>query len=136
MKHWMLTIAAGAALAGLGAMLADALFADSRSRFTVVRPWVEDGDTFHGAGQTIRLWGIDAPERGAPPGDTATDFLAALLEKGVPLTCWRVETDHYGRTVARCETARGEDLACELVRLGVAQDWPRYSRGFYADCAP
>ncbi len=28
MKHWMMTIAAGAALAGLGAMLADALFAD------------------------------------------------------------------------------------------------------------
>ena len=33
---------------------------------------------------------------------------------------------------ARCFAA-GHDLAGEMVRNGYALDWPRYSKGFYAD---
>ena len=38
-----------------------------------------------------------------------------------------------GRPVVRCE-AEGRDIACEMVRMGHATDWPLYSKGAYARC--
>ena len=40
--------------------------------------------------------------------------------------------DRYGRTVARC-SVDGRDLGAEMVRLGWAVDFPRYSKGFYRE---
>ena len=42
-----------------------------------------------------------------------------------------LEVDHHGRTVARCMLADGRDLSAEMVKLGLALDWPRYSGGAY-----
>jgi endonuclease YncB( thermonuclease family) len=93
-----------------------------------------DGDTFEAAsGEVVRLWGIDAPERGEAGADAATAALAGLLARGA--TCQRRGTDRYGRTVARCTGPAG-DIACALVAAGHATDWPRYSGGHYASCAP
>lgn len=101
---------------------------------------VVDGDGLKIGAVSIRLWGIDAPEleqtceaegRETPCGEDARFLLGALVMAG-DLRCETKDTDRYGRAVARCFAA-GHDLAGEMVRNGYALDWPRYSKGFYAD---
>jgi endonuclease YncB( thermonuclease family) len=100
-----------------------------------------DGDTLEIHGTRIRLWGIDAPEssqlcRGADSlqyrcGAKAANDVAAFID-GRPVNCKPVTIDRYGRTVASCAVS-GVDLADWLVRQGLALDWPRYSKGHYAE---
>lgn len=92
-----------------------------------------DGDTLRQGDLRVRLFGIDAPERSDPLGPAATRALRALIA-GQTLTCDNMGTDRYGRTVARCDLPDGRDVACELVAMGMARDWPRYSNGVYAGC--
>ena len=92
-----------------------------------------DGDTYKLNGQSYRIWGIDAPERSDPDGPDATAALRSLIA-GQTLTCDVVDTDRYRRQVVRCTLPDGRDPACEMVRLGHARDWPKYSRGFYEVC--
>lgn len=98
-----------------------------------------DGDGFRLNGKRIRLWGVDAPElrqtceRGPLPypcGEEAREVLGALLQGGA-VKCQAVDQDRYGRAVARC-AVNGRDLGGELVRLGWAVDFRRYSKGSYA----
>ncbi|MFJ1291200.1 thermonuclease family protein [Paracoccus yeei] len=95
-----------------------------------------DGDTLRldspGKDLRLRLWGINAPEAKAPGGVEASRALARLVENRV-LACDLMDVDRYGRPVVRCE-AGGRDLACDMVRMGHAADWPLYSKGTYADC--
>ena len=91
-----------------------------------------DGDTFKIDGHRIRLFGIDAPERSEIGGTAATLALQGLLDRGV--TCQAVDVDRYGRTVAICFLDDGTDIACALVAMGHADDWPRYSGGRYGGC--
>ena len=100
---------------------------------------VIDGDGLRINGQTVRLWGIDAPElrqtcqqggKGYACGELARDALQRAVGGSLP-RCEAVSTDRYGRTVARCFVA-GRDLAAVMVADGWAVDWPRYSRGAYA----
>jgi endonuclease YncB( thermonuclease family) len=102
---------------------------------------VIDGDTLEIHGQRIRLSGIDAPESdqlcrgddslqyrcGAKSANALDDHIA-----GRPVSCEGIGRDQYGRTVAVCSIS-GEDMAAWLVRNGLAFDWPRYSKGRYAD---
>ncbi|RAI32542.1 thermonuclease family protein [Rhodoplanes serenus] len=106
------------------------------------RSRVIDGDTIDVDGRRIRLWGIDAPEgaqqcardgRAYPCGDEAAEALAALIGGAEP-RCEPRDRDRYGRTVATCYVTRAGvrvDLAAELVALGWALDFGRYSRGAY-----
>jgi endonuclease YncB( thermonuclease family) len=55
----------------------------------------------------------------------------AGLVTGRDLRCEDRGRDRYGRTVAQCFAGR-RDIAAEMVRQGRAEDWPRYSKGFYA----
>ncbi|SIO36146.1 nuclease homologue [Rhodovulum sp. ES.010] len=96
---------------------------------------IVDGDTLSAGDTGIRLWGIDAPERGEDGAAAATAALADLAGAG-PLRCEVKDVDPYRRIVARCVTPDGRDLACELVAQGHARDWPRYSGGAYAGCDP
>ncbi len=41
------------------------------------------------------------------------------------------EQDAHGRTVARCYLPDGRDLSAEMVKLGLAIDWPKFSEGQY-----
>lgn len=91
---------------------------------------VIDGDTFDarladGRRVRIRVFGIDAPERGEPFSDVARRRARALLfDKDVTLT--PVDTDRYGRTVARV-TVDGADFAEAMVGEGLARHYRRYS---------
>lgn len=96
---------------------------------------VTDGDTLKSGGVGVRLWGIDAAEMSAPAGPAARAALGRLTG-GATLRCEVRDIDRYRRIVARCALPDGRDLACEMVRAGHARDWPRYSGGAYAGCAP
>jgi endonuclease YncB( thermonuclease family) len=102
---------------------------------------VIDGDTLEIHGTRIRLWGIDAPEssqlcRGEDSlpyrcGAKAANELDAFIAHR-PVSCVPASRDVYGRTVATC-SVDSVDLGDWLVRTGLAFDWPRYSKGKYAD---
>lgn len=98
---------------------------------------VGDGDSLHVGEVSVRLFGIDAPERGqdcdldGQPwacGIWARDLLAKVTA-GQTLRCRAVETDRYGRTVATCEAAAG-DLGRLMVLSGAASAYTRYSRRY------
>lgn len=94
---------------------------------------VTDGDTIRCGGERIRLLAIDAPElpghcqgrRRCAPGNpyTSTESLrSAMLGR---LTIDRVGKDHYGRTLARVASTKG-DLSCWQLANGQAiyrSDW-------------
>ena len=87
-------------------------------------------------GERIRLFGIDAPERGQSCGPlacgkAATEALADILSAG-PVRCTRVNTDRYGRTVARCKSG-GVDVNREMVRHGIVWAYRQYSEDYHRD---
>lgn len=97
---------------------------------------VIDGDTLDLAGERIRLFGIDTPERGQSCGPlacgrAATEALADILSAGA-VRCTRVNTDRYGRTVARCKAGR-IDVNREMVRRGMAWAYRQYGDDYIAD---
>lgn len=102
---------------------------------------VTDGDSLKIDGNRVRLWGIDAPELGQrcawrdqpfDCGRAAKDQLGKLVAGG-QVECEPVDRDRDrdGRTVARC-TVDSRDLAAEMVRLGWALDYRKYSGGAYS----
>ncbi len=103
------------------------------------RAWVIDGDTLQVAGERVRLFGIDAPERyqDCRDGDgqdyicgrAAMRALIGLIGR-TPVTCTPLEHDRYDRDVALCMVA-GRDLSEAMVRAGQAIELARFSRGRY-----
>ena len=89
-----------------------------------------DGDTIVIQKTQIRLFGIDAPELEHPYGQKAKWALVSLC-KGQTVSAEITERDHYGRTVARCYLEDGRDLSAEMVKQGLAIDWPKFSGGKY-----
>lgn len=98
---------------------------------------VHDGDTITVAGARIRLHGIDAPETDQPCqrqsgqwhcGREASGRLRALIA-GKEVRCTPLDTDRYGRTVARCEIG-GMDIQAWMVRNGWATAYTRYSKDY------
>ncbi|WIW90251.1 thermonuclease family protein (plasmid) [Sphingobium sp. V4] len=90
-------------------------------------PIVIDGDTLRFGGETVRLYGIDAPEsqqtckRGAeswPCGQEAASALRRYVEGG-RLDCQPRDFDVYGRIVAVCHV-NGRDLSQSLAEGGYA----------------
>jgi micrococcal nuclease len=92
--------------------------------------WVVDGDTIVIEGTHIRIAGIDAPELDHPWGKKSKWALVQMC-KGQTVTA-RLRPDlSYDRVVAECFLPDGRDLAAELVRAGMALDWPKFSGGKY-----
>ncbi len=92
--------------------------------------WVVDGDTIVIDKTHIRLAGIDAPELDHPYGKQAKWALVQLC-KGKTVTA-RIRPElSYDRVVAECSLPDGRDLAAEMVRAGMALDWPKFSGGKY-----
>ncbi len=95
---------------------------------------VIDGDTLEIDGERIRLHGVDAFERNQTCGAGAstwycglagTDALTRRLD-GRTVSCEPLNTDRYGRTVARCRTG-GEDIGAWMVERGMALAYRQYS---------
>lgn len=97
--------------------------------------WVIDGDTIVIDGFHIRLAGIDAPELDHPWGQKAKWEMVRLC-KGQVITAHILPELSYDRVVAQCYLPDGRDLAAELVRAGLALDWPKFSRGAYKHLEP
>lgn len=93
--------------------------------------YVVDGDTVVIQKTQIRLFGVDAPEMDHPHGKNAKWALVALC-KGRKVRAEVTEQDAYGRTVAICYLDDGRDLSAEMVKLGLAIDWPKFSGGKYS----
>ena len=101
----------------------------------VGRCWVIDGDTIEIGGTRIRLAGIDAPELDDPYGKNAKWTLVQLC-KGAQIRAVFSGDLSHDRTVATCYLPDGRDLSAEMVKLGVAIDWPKFSRGKYRHLEP
>ena len=97
--------------------------------------YVIDGDTVVIQKTRIRLAGIDAPELEHPWGKKSKWALHAMT-KGQIVTAHVSEEMSHDRCVATCTLADGTDLAAELVRQGLAIDWPKFSGGKYAALEP
>lgn len=96
---------------------------------------VIDGDTIVIEGQNIRLAGIDAPELDHPWGRKSKYALVALCRGQTVKARITGELSH-DRLVAICLLPDGRDLSAEMVRLGHALDWPKYSGGRYRHLEP
>lgn len=96
------------------------------------RCWVVDGDTIDIGGTRIRLAGIDAPELDHPFGKNAKWFLVRLCQGHEVKAVFHADLTH-DRTVATCFLPDGRDLSAEMVKAGMAVDWPKFSGGKYRD---
>jgi micrococcal nuclease len=97
--------------------------------------YVVDGDTIYIGNASIRLSGIDAPELDHPYGKNAKWALVKLC-KGQVIHAVLEGAMSHDRTVATCNLADGRDLSAEMVKLGMAIDWPKYSGGKYRQFEP
>ena len=96
---------------------------------------VVDGDTIKLGPLSIRIHGIDAPEQGQTcqqhngrPWDCGSAATAAMADmvRGKTLECEPLDTDAYGRIIARC-LASDRDLGGEMATLGLAWAYREYS---------
>jgi endonuclease YncB( thermonuclease family) len=94
---------------------------------------VVDGDSLYLQGRRaqIRLWGVDAPEYDQQGGSEATALLTALA-LGKMVRCRMMDTDHYGRTVARLFLADGQEINRLMIKSGKAREYRRFTKGFYS----
>jgi endonuclease YncB( thermonuclease family) len=102
------------------------------------RAVIKDGDTLVVAGTIVRLEGIDAPELEQscrtsdggswPCGHEATRALADLIGAAA-VACTNRGRDRYGRVLGVC-SANGQDLNTQMVQLGWAWAFVRYSRAY------
>lgn len=93
--------------------------------------YVTDGDTITIQKTQVRLYGIDAPELHHPYGKKAKWAMVRLCN-GHHIRAEITDEDEYGRTVAKCYLPDGRDLSGELVKQGLAIDWPKFSGGKYS----
>ncbi|GGG21144.1 thermonuclease family protein [Pontibacter amylolyticus] len=92
---------------------------------------VKDGDTFellrNGQTITVRLLGVDTPEKNQAFGQRAKQF-ASDLAFGKNVRLIENNKDRYGRTVGTIILPDGRSLNEELVREGYAWHYTAYSK--------
>jgi len=99
------------------------------------RCYVIDGDTIDIKGHRIRLAGIDAPELDQPYGLVSKRALIKLCANQDVRAVFH-GADEYQRAVATCYLPDGRDLSAELVKVGLALDWKKFSGGRYRGFEP
>jgi endonuclease YncB( thermonuclease family) len=107
---------------------ADTVFCADPGRLTpapLVR--VIDGDTIvvrvAGADETVRVFGIDTPERGEACFDDAADRIHELASGGVRLLADQRERDRFGRLLRYVYTDGGLSIDAVMVSEGLAHAW-------------
>ena len=103
---------------------------DENARIDLKVERVIDGDTIVADGRKIRLWGINAPEKNEDYYQAAKLFLESLLKDG-KVSCKLIDIDKYQREVMHC-FSQGDDLGSLIVQVGLAEDFEKYSAGYYA----
>lgn len=107
----------------------------NKTKFISGNAYVVDGDTICINSIQIRLHGIDAPEIDHPYGKKAKWALVAIC-KNQRVNAEILSVDDYGRTVAICTLEDGTDVSQEMVKLGMALDWEKFSGGLYRQYEP
>ena len=94
--------------------------------------YIVDGDSLYinGHKPQIRLWGVDAPEQSESGFKAATTTLTRFA-KDRHISCRLIDTDKYGRTVARCFLKDGREINRLMIESGTASEYLRFSKGFY-----
>lgn len=74
---------------------------------------------------TVRMWGIDAPEKSTEPGKAANTMLAQLLPCGKAITLRSIKdrTDKYGGRWLGTIIAGGRNINEYMVEMGHAKPW-------------
>ena len=99
----------------------------------IAHPYVIDGDTLAFEGDVrVRLHGLDAPEMDHPTGKASKDHLKRLIA-GRPVTVRIVDTDKYGRHIAKVYAPDGTDLCKAMVAQGYARAYTSFSRDYARD---
>ena len=80
--------------------------------------YVMDGDTFRSGSTRVRLWGIDAPEKGQPYADEARARLKELIEGKAVRLEWK-DKDQHAREVA-IVYAGSTNINLQMVKEGLA----------------
>ena len=93
----------------------------------VICHYVQDGDTFKLPDDKtrVRLWGIDAPERGQAYAGEARNRLKELCE-GKAVRLEMKDTDQYGRKVAIVWLGK-KNINLQLVKEGLAWHYAYYA---------
>jgi len=87
---------------------------------------VIDGDTFTTTGnRSVRLFGVDTPERGEKCYNEATERLRELAGGGVRVELGPRSQDRYGRLLYYVYTQNGDSIDEILVSEGLAKAWTR-----------
>jgi endonuclease YncB( thermonuclease family) len=103
--------------------------------FTATVTRVKDGDTFvvvddSKAEHTIRLQGVDCPEKKQPFGVEATAFTTKSI-LGKTVTVEVVNRDKYYREVAWITYDKKLNLSRELLKVGLAWHYREYDNSRY-----
>lgn len=93
----------------------------------VICHYVQDGDTFKLPDNEtrVRLWGIDAPEKGQAYADEARNRLKELCE-GKAVRLEMKASDHYGRKVAIVWQGK-KNINLQMVKEGLAWHYAYYA---------
>lgn len=92
---------------------------------------VKDGDTIemliNSKAVRIRLFGVDAPEKGQPFGEKSRQYTADLCF-GKTVRMEKKDKDQYGRIVAEIYLPDGTSLNHRLVAAGFAWHYTQFSK--------
>lgn len=88
-----------------------------------------DGDTFYYRGSDgkevrVRVAGFDAPERGQPFSQVATNKMREMTQRGADCDCYK--SDRHGRSVCTVRTRAGENVATVMLVAGLGCIDPRF----------
>jgi endonuclease YncB( thermonuclease family) len=129
LAFWLMLI--GGSAAAQSAADDDTVKRSAKPRFQVV-----DGDTLKFGPQIVKLFGIDAPEKGQTcddgqwhPGPLARKALEDFIA-GRPVTCKQIDYDtRNSRPLAQCYAGE-DDLQALMVSAGWAWSFGRYSERY------
>lgn len=97
--------------------------------------YVIDGNKVKVGDTIVRLMGVSAPEPHEPFGHEAKWTLHHMCMDEI-VTAQITDKDAKGTPVGICYLQDGRDLAAELVKKGLALDWPYFSKDKYAEFEP